>query len=145
MKCIYRAFAYRLFFPHPQLPSPSHTHLAAIMSSPYPTAYQIEEMFANRDVPSIFNTYLADNVDVVIIGGEDFHLGARHQSAQSFHDGTYGAIGAALKMETFKVEVLRVIGGGDSAWAAVESLSTATSKSGKSVSVGKEYRCIFRS
>ena len=107
----------------------------AIMSSPYPTAYQIEEMFANRGFPDIFNGYLADNVDVLVMGGEDFHLGGRYNSVQSFHDEIYGHVTQALKVETFKVEVLRVIGGGDSPWAAVESLSTATSKHGESVSM----------
>ena len=101
------------------------------MPSPYPTAYQIEEMFANRGAPEIFNTYLADNVDVLVMGGEDFHLGGRYNSVQSFHDEIYGHVTSALKVETFKVEVLRVIGGGDSPWAAVESLSTATSKYGE--------------
>ena len=33
------------------------------MAPPYPTAYQIEEMFANRDVPNIFHNYLADPID----------------------------------------------------------------------------------
>lgn len=39
----------------------------------------------------------------------------------------------ALKVETIRVEVRRVLGGGESAWAAVESLCTATSKYGKSL------------
>ena len=65
-----------------------------------------------------------------MIGGEDFHLGGRYDTVQSFHDEIYGHVTSALKVETFKVEVLRVIGGGESPWAAVESLSTATSKYG---------------
>lgn len=104
------------------------------MSSPYPTAYQIEEVFANRGHPEIFNSYLADTADVLVMGGEDFHLGGRYNSVQSFHDEIYGHVTSALKVETFKVEVLRVTGGGDSPWAAVESLSTATSKYGESES-----------
>lgn len=98
---------------------------------PYPTAHQIEEMFANRGHPEIFNSYLAENVDVLVNGGEDFHLGGRYNTVQSFHDEIYGHVTSALKVETFKVEVLRVIGGGESAWAAVESLSTAMSKYGE--------------
>lgn len=103
------------------------------MSSPYPTAYQIEEMFANRGHTDIFNSYLADNVDVLIVGGEDFHIGGRYHTVQSFHDETYGHLTSALKDGTYKVEVLRVIGGGESAWASVESLSTGTSKYGEFV------------
>lgn len=100
-------------------------------SPPYPTAYQIEEMFANRGRPEIFNGYLAETCDVLVMGGEDFHLGGRYHTVQDFHDEIYGHVTSALKVETFKVEVLRVIGGGESAWAAVESLSTATSKYGE--------------
>ena len=36
-------------------------------------------------------------------------------------------------METIKVEVVRVVGGGESAWAAVETVGTAIDKAGKSV------------
>ena len=50
---------------------------------------------------------------------------------EAFHGATYDRVSAALKVETIRVEVLRVIGGGESAWAAVESLCTATSKYGE--------------
>ena len=116
----------------------------AIMSSPYPTAYQIEEMFANRTATEVFNSYLADNVDVLVVGGEEFHVGGRYYSVQSFHDKVYGEISSAVKVETLKSEVLRVIGGGDSPWAAVESLTTATSKYGKSVSSEKGVSTLAR-
>lgn len=104
--------------------------LLLIMASPYPTAYQIEEMFANRDVPSLFHNYLADPIDVTVVG-QDFHIGGNYKSMQAFHDGIYARVAAALKVETIRVEVVRVIGGGESAWAAVESLCTATSKYGE--------------
>ena len=65
------------------------------------------------------------------MGGDEFHLGGRHSTVQAFHDEIYGHVTSALKVETFKVEVLRVIGGGESPWAAVESLSTAVSKYGE--------------
>ena len=112
------------------------------MSSPYPTAHQIEEMFANRGHPEVFNSYLADTVDILVMGGEEFHLRGRYNSVQSFHDEIYGHVTSALKVETFRVEVLRVIGGGDSPWAAVESLSTATSKYGESVSSGNSVTAL---
>ncbi len=53
---------------------------------------------------------------------------------QAFHDSIYGRVAAGLKVETIRVEVMRVIGGGESAWAAVESLCTATSKYGERTS-----------
>ena len=100
------------------------------MPSPYPNAYQIEEIFANRDNPNIFNTYLADSVDVTVVG-QDFHIAGQHQTPQAFHDAVWVRMTAALKLETLRIEVVRVIGGGESAWAAVESSATATSKSGE--------------
>ena len=100
------------------------------MPAPYPNAYQIEEMFANRGVPNIFHTYLADPIDVTVVG-KDFHIGGHYNSMEAFHDAIYGRGSAALKVETIRVEVIRVIGGGESAWAAVESLCTATSKYGE--------------
>lgn len=99
------------------------------MPPPYPTAYQIEEIFANRDVPSIFHTYLADPINVTVVG-QEFSIAGHYKSMQAFHDAIYARVAAALKVETIRVEVVRVIGGGESAWAAVESLCTATSKYG---------------
>ena len=101
------------------------------MPTPYPNAYQIEEMFANRGFPDIFHTYLADNFDATVVG-QDFHIGGHYNSLESFHNAIYGRVSAALKIETIRVEIVRVVGGGDSAWAAVESLCTATSKYGES-------------
>ncbi len=116
----------------------------ATMSSPYPSAYQIEEMFANRLYTDVFNSYLADNVDVLVVGGEDFHIGGRYNSVQSFHDAIYGHVSKTWKVETAKMEVLRVIGGGDSPWAAVESVTTATTKYGESVSMPNIYTHPFK-
>ncbi|KAI4164798.1 MAG: hypothetical protein LQ342_001430 [Letrouitia transgressa] len=95
--------------------------------SPYPTAYQIEEMFSNRARPDKFHQYLADPIDVTVVG-QDFHISGNYKSTQEFHDNIYVRIVAALKEESIRIEVRRVIGGGDSAWAAVETYVTAESK-----------------
>lgn len=87
-------------------------------------------MFANRGCPNIFHTYLADNFEVTVVG-KDFHIGGHYNSTEAFHNAIYGRVPAALKVETIRVEILRVIGGGDSAWAEVESLCTATSRYGE--------------
>ena len=104
--------------------------LSPPMASPYPTRYQIEEMFHNRDTPRLFNTYLADKPDITVVG-QDFHMAGHYRSTQAFHDEIYGRLPAFLKEETIRTEVLRVIGGGESAWAAVESVCTAEAKSGE--------------
>ncbi|KAI4126772.1 MAG: hypothetical protein LQ338_003590 [Usnochroma carphineum] len=97
--------------------------------APYPNAYQIEEMFANRGIPDRFHQYLADPIDVTVVG-QEFHIGGNYKNMQDFHDNIYARVAAGLKEETIRVEVRRVIGGGDSAWAAVESYCTAESKYG---------------
>lgn len=99
-------------------------------TSPYPTAYQIEEMFANRLVARIFNNYYADPVDITVIG-HDFHLTGHYNSIQRFDDEVFAELWELVKAETVRLEVLRVIGGGESAWAAVESRVTATTKYGE--------------
>ena len=90
------------------------------MDTPYPSAFQIEEILANRDVPNIFHTYLADPIDVVVVG-QDFHVGGRYKSMEAFHQCIYARIPDSLEVETIRVEVRRLIGGGESLWAAVES------------------------
>ena len=97
---------------------------------PYPSTHQIEEINATRQNPGIFNARLADDVDVTVVG-VDFLVAGRHGSPQAFHDNIWGRLTAVLKLETLKIEVRRVIGGGESAWAAVESSATATSKTGE--------------
>ncbi|KAL8826307.1 MAG: hypothetical protein Q9191_003878 [Dirinaria sp. TL-2023a] len=111
------------------------------MAPPYPTTYQIEEMFSNRSNANLFNSYLAENFEVTVVG-KDFTLGGKHKSMQAFHDGTYGRISAILNMDTVSVEVVRVIGGGESSWAAVETFGTAITKSNKPFNI--EYVDLVR-
>lgn len=93
--------------------------------SPYPTAYQIEEMFSNRARPDKFHQYLADPIDVTVVG-QDFHISGNYKSTQEFHDNIYVRIVAALKEESIRIEVRRVIGGGDSAVRKLRSSILAT-------------------
>lgn len=105
-----------------------------LIMAPYPTPDEIEEMMALRGVPSLFHTFLADHLDVTVVGKE-FHIGGHYNSIEAFHEGIYARVAAALKEETIRVEVIRVIGGGTSAWACVESKCTAMSKYGESLSL----------
>ncbi len=86
-------------------------------------------MFANREFPDTFHTYFADSVDITIVG-QDSHIGGHYNSTQAFHDNIYARTTAALKMETVRLVIKRVIGGGESLWAAIEPMVTATSKYG---------------
>lgn len=98
--------------------------------STYPTKDKIEEIFADRDIPDIFNSYLSDHVDVSV-AGQEFHLSGQYKSKDAFHDAIYIRLSSALQLETIRVEVNHVIGGGDSAWAAVHSTCTSLTKSGQ--------------
>ena len=100
------------------------------MSLPYPTAHQIEEMFTNRLDYDTFHSYLADKPDITVVG-KDFPLAGNHKSADSFHIGTTARFVNPMIYDTIRIEVVRVIGGGESARAAVESVGTATTKYGE--------------
>lgn len=81
--------------------SPSSTAIL-LMSLPYPTAYQIEEMFANRLDHNTFHSYLADNPNVTVVG-KDFPLAGNHKSADTFHTGTNARFVAPLKEDTIRI------------------------------------------
>ena len=80
--------------------------------SPYPNIHQIEEIFALRCHSDRFNQYLADPIDITVVG-QDFHAGGNYRSVQGFHENVYLRIAAPFKAETIRVEVRRVIGGGE--------------------------------
>ena len=86
---------------------------AAIMS-PYPNAYQIEEMFAARTQPDKFHEYMAEPVDVMVVG-EDHEIAGHYKSIEEFHEKVFARISDVVKRESIRLEVHRVIGGGDSA------------------------------
>lgn len=86
--------------------------------------------FARRLFLSNFNSYFVVPVDIIVVG-QDSHVADNHKTAQSFHDEVYGRITAVIKPNMLRVEVLRIIGGDKSAWLAVESLATATTRYGE--------------
>lgn len=88
--CIYRysAFPSSLHFSsrYPSLKSSMDISPAStrIMST-YPNAYQIPETYASRHNPSVFNTDLADNVNMSM-AGHGSHLGGYFDSTQAHND-----------------------------------------------------------
>ena len=82
--------------------------------SPYPTAYQIEEIFAARARPEKFHEYMAEQVDVEVVG-EDHEIAGHYKTLQEFHDKVFARISDTVKRESIRLEVKRVIGGGESA------------------------------
>lgn len=97
--------------------------------APYPTRDKIEEIFSDRDRPDIFHSYFSEHIDVEI-AGQEFHLSGHHKSVDA-HSAIWSRGLAILKVGTLHIEVNRVIGVEDSAWAAVHSTATAITKSGQ--------------
>ena len=89
--------------------------------APYPTAHEIEEIFFNRINTDKFHTYLADHIDITV-AGTDFNISGKFKSLEDFHNKIYVRINAAVKQETLRLEVNRVIGGGDSPVGGIRSL-----------------------
>lgn len=89
--------------------------------APYPNAYQIEEIFSARTRPDKFHEYLADPVDVTVVG-EDHEIEGHYKSIQEFHDKVFARISDTVKRESIMLEVKRVIGGGESAVSLTFSL-----------------------
>ena len=96
---------------------------------PYPKSNRSKES-ARLPFLNNFNSYLVVPVDITVVG-QDFHVAGNHKTAQSFHDEVCGRLTAVIKPDMLRVEVLRVIGGDKSAWAAVELLATATIRYGE--------------
>ncbi len=93
-------------------------------------------MFANRLVASIFN----NSTRTVI--GHDFHLSGHYNSAQRFDDEVFAELWDLVKADTVRMKIVRVIDGGESAWAAVETRVTAATKYGE-LHVGDGCRAGF--
>ena len=82
--------------------------------SPYPNAYQIEEIFATRTRPEKFHEYMADPVDVLVVG-EGHEVAGHYKSIEEFNEKIFARISDVVKRESIQLEIKRVIGGGDSA------------------------------
>ena len=98
--------------------------------SPYPNAYQIEEIFSYRTQPDKFHEYLAEPVDVMVVG-EDHEIAGRYKSVQEFHDKIFARIFDTVKRETIRLEVKRVVGGGESAVCPTFLLSLSAKLHGR--------------
>ena len=101
------------------------------MSPPYLIPSQIKEIFENRHNQSVFNSHFADNASIIIVGQDDT-IGGHYKSTQHFDEVVFDRMSATMKMETARMEVVQVIGGGESATAAVEIVARCTTKLGES-------------
>ncbi|KAL8682476.1 MAG: hypothetical protein Q9224_006776 [Gallowayella concinna] len=97
---------------------------------PYPSTYQIEEIFQDGEaVPQVLSG-IVDHFDPkvkVTVVGHEHHLAGDTQA-----HGHFDFFSDLLDFsKPSKLQILRVIGGGESPWACVEGLATGTSKGGK--------------
>lgn len=101
---------------------------------PYPTADQINERFAKvQDAKELGNVResFAKDCHGVIKGYNHSFSGEHHDPAGWFEH--LESILSALHEETFKLGIVRVIGGGDSPFACIEAIATAKTKTGESL------------
>lgn len=92
---------------------------------PYPTRQQIEDIFAHRGEPDVFNPHFVAQLDAVVVG-EGFNLAGNYKGIDAFTAGMFGRVAPWLELDSIRIEVTRVIGADEEGWAAVESKGTAT-------------------
>ena len=76
--------------------------------------HQIEEIFHQRIQPDKFHKYLNEPVDTWI-AGEGHELSGHHKTIEEFHRNIFDRLAQLADLSTLKIEVKRVIGGGESA------------------------------
>ncbi len=100
---------------------------------PYPTADQIEDIFAKVETPEELGN-LRELFSPSFHGevmGHDHSFVGKHHGGDSWIE-QLGSILSSLDHEkTFKLEIVQVIGGGNSPWASMEAKATAKTKTGK--------------
>ena len=78
-----------------------------------------------------FAAYLAPNVETTIMG-HDHHLTGTHKGVDALHENNKGRLLEMLDLSKgIKLDIVHVIGGGDSPWACVEMKTQAKAKSGE--------------
>ncbi|KAL8887750.1 MAG: hypothetical protein Q9215_004724 [Flavoplaca cf. flavocitrina] len=99
---------------------------------PYPTVHQIEEIFQTGEGgPEGFIDHIDPKVQVYIVG-HDHHLAGEISGKDTLKDDHFAHFADLMDFDKpNKLEILRVIGGGDSPWACVEVICTGKSKAGK--------------
>ncbi|KAL8697960.1 MAG: hypothetical protein Q9224_002072 [Gallowayella concinna] len=111
--------------------------------SPYPSVYQIEEIFQDGgggpEAPDTFVSHLDPKVQMTVVGHDHQTAGDTH-GQDDIKDNHFGFLKEMLDFsKPNKVDVLRVIGGGESPWACVELVFNGKSKAGKDF----HHECCF--
>ncbi|KAL8812922.1 MAG: hypothetical protein Q9200_000661 [Gallowayella weberi] len=91
--------------------------------SPYPSAGTIEGIFHYRTIPSQadkFEQYVSDSARIHIFG-QDFKLGGHSKGKKAFREFNQRMHALADLDGDDVIEIVNVIGGGEQAWAAVNT------------------------
>ena len=100
---------------------------------PYPTNHQIEEIFQLRDswetIPQ-YREHLAPNL-LGHVCGFDHDLSGDYRGKESWVQDVEMRVGKMLRKDhPINLEIVNVVGGGESPWAVVEMRSRTKSHSG---------------
>ena len=102
--------------------------------TPYPSAHEIEDIFQLResvDTQDQFTEYLAKNVEATVMG-DDHHLSATHKGVDALVENNKDRlVGMQDRAKPFSLDIINVIGGGESPWACVEMKTHGRAKSGQ--------------
>lgn len=102
--------------------------------TPYPSSHEIEDIFEWRgslETMDKFAARVSPQVEMTIMG-HDHHLSATHKGVDAVHEHNKGQALEFVDMNKgLKLDIIQVIGGGDTPWACVEMRTQAKAKSGK--------------
>ena len=106
--------------------------------APYPSAYEIEDIFKYRESPETMHLWderLAPNLSGRVMG-HDHHLSGELNGIDAWKKGHTANLTEMLDTSKgYSLEVVNVVGGGESPWAAVETVTSGKAKSGSSLSL----------
>ena len=104
--------------------------------SPYPSVHVIEGIYQYRTKlgHASFPDYLDEDVEITILG-QDHKLGGTYKGKKAYQDIAYEFANTLDLSKFHKLDIVKVIGGGEQAWACVELKATGTTTAGASCHV----------
>ena len=109
----------------------------------YPTNHKIEEIFQLRDswdtIPK-YREYLADNL-IGHVSGYDHELSGDYRGKDAWVQNVEMRIGKMLRKDhPINLEIVNVVGGGESPWACVEMRSRTKSHKGELLMLSRKWQ-----
>lgn len=101
------------------------------MATPYPTASEINDIFSNlaSGNSNAFFAHVSPTVSWTVMGTHP--LAGTYHTLQEFRQATFDRLGAIMKKDDpVRLEVVKVVGGGEGPWAVTELKAKGTCKNG---------------